>query len=79
MPAITSGTAENEGCMMMRTIFTVSLSVVLGLVSFSLAECPSADLTGDYFVNLEDYAVLAGWWWEDCNSSNNYCEGADFG
>ncbi len=42
------------------------------------AACPTTDLTGDYFVNFKDYAVLAEWWLEDCNSSNNWCHGVDF-
>jgi len=62
----------------MRKILAVSLCVAVSLISFSFAACPSADLTGDYFVNFEDYAVLAGWWLEDCNSLNHFCEGADF-
>ena len=64
--------------MMMRKILAVSLCIVLSLVSISFAACPSAELSGDYFVNFEDYAVLAQWWLEDCNSSNSFCAGADF-
>jgi len=30
--------------------------------AYNFQPCPSADLTGDCFVNLEDFAVLAGWW-----------------
>jgi surface protein len=57
--------------------------VVLGLMlpvtgGVAGGACPSADLTGDYFVNLEDYAGFAGWWLQDCNSVNNFCEGVDF-
>jgi len=44
----------------------------------AVAACPSADLTDDCFVNFEDFAMMAEWWLEDCNSSNNFCEGADF-
>jgi hypothetical protein len=62
----------------MRKILAVSLGVALSFISISLAACPSADLSGDYFVNLKDYEVLAAWWLEDCNSFNHFCEGADF-
>jgi len=30
--------------------------------AYTFRPCPSADLTGDCFVNLEDFAILAGWW-----------------
>ena len=36
------------------------------------------DLTGDYRVDLEDFARLAGYWQLECNAGNNWCEGADF-
>ena len=62
----------------MRKILAVSLCVALSLISLSFAQCPSADLSGDYFVNFEDYACFAQWWLDDCNSSNNFCDGADF-
>jgi hypothetical protein len=58
--AINADPAGKERSRMMRKILAVSLCVVLSLISISFAECPSADLTGDYFVNFEDYAVLAG-------------------
>ncbi|MBN2375738.1 MAG: BspA family leucine-rich repeat surface protein [Sedimentisphaerales bacterium] len=51
--------------------------MVMSLAGFSFANCPSADLTGDFFVNLADYAILANWWLDDCNSANNFCTGAD--
>ena len=41
-------------------------------------ECPVADLTGDCFVNFDDYTLLAEWWLEDCNSLNNWCARGDF-
>ena len=57
--------------------------VVVGLmlpVAGGVADeaCPLADLSGDHFVNFKDYAVLADWWLQDCNSLNHFCEGADF-
>ena len=36
--------------------------VVLFASTFSLAACPSADITGDCFVDLEDFAIVAGQW-----------------
>jgi len=51
------------------------------LVIFSaptLAGCPSADLTGNCCVNYEDFAIIYDWWLQDCNSVNNFCDGADF-
>jgi len=51
------------------------LAVVLSISSLPcLAECPTADLNGDCFVNFEDFAVLASQWFtgtpQDCPSSN---------
>jgi formylglycine-generating enzyme required for sulfatase activity len=43
-------------------------NIVMGVIGMFLwavpgwAECPNMDLTGDCFVNLEDFAVLAGQW-----------------
>ena len=40
--------------------------------------CPSTDLTGDCFVDMEDFAMFASQWLQnDCQNSNN-CGGADF-
>jgi len=45
-----------------------SLSILISFVviaisgSFCLADCPSADLTGDCFVDFEDFAVVAAQW-----------------
>jgi formylglycine-generating enzyme required for sulfatase activity len=46
------------------------LTVLLFSASHCLADCPSADLTGDCFIDFEDFAVLANQWsiehdWED--------------
>ena len=63
----------------MRTrILAVSLFVAMSLITSSSAACPSADLTGDYFVNSEDFEMVSAWWLEDCNSANGFCEGADY-
>jgi len=62
----------------MKRILTLSLCVCFITSGFAFSDCPSADLTGDCFVNFQDFAMMAEWWLEDCNSSNNFCEGADF-
>ena len=57
------------------------ITAALLLVIFSaptLAGCPSADLTGNCCVNYEDFAIIYDWWLQDCNSVNNFCDGADF-
>jgi len=40
--------------------------------------CPSADLTGNCFVDMADLAVMGKWWLLDCDEDNEFCEGADF-
>ena len=40
----------------------ISLIVVAMTDSFCSGECPSADVTGDCFVDYEDFAVMAGQW-----------------
>ena len=61
-----------------RELFiNISLMVVLFSCSWAVAGCPPADLTGDCFVDYEDFAVLSEWWLADCNSVNNFCDGAD--
>ena len=40
--------------------------------------CPTADLTGDCFVDMADYTVLAKVWLASCDASNDFCGGADF-
>lgn len=44
----------------------------------AIPACPSADLTGDCFVDMADFAVIAQWWLENCEVSNDFCAGADF-
>jgi len=51
----------------MKTYITI-LIAVLFLSCFGLscfAACPSADLTGDCFVDFEDFAIMAGQWLTD--------------
>jgi hypothetical protein len=43
-----------------KILICVSLVVLVISSGSALADCLSADLTGDYFVNFEDYVVLAG-------------------
>jgi len=46
----------------------IKMNVLIGLFCLllvgipCLGECPNADLTGDCFVDLEDFAVIAGHW-----------------
>ncbi len=42
------------------TLFPVMLFVFMGNTAF--AACPSADLTGDCFVDFEDFALMANQW-----------------
>ncbi|MBM4103405.1 MAG: hypothetical protein FJ263_05040 [Planctomycetes bacterium] len=37
----------------------------------------TADLTGDGFVNMADFAVLGPWWQSGCDVTNDWCDGAD--
>jgi len=55
----------------------LSILLVIVLCHISFADRPSADLTGEYLVNFNDFAILTEWWGEDCNSSNDFCEWAD--
>jgi hypothetical protein len=64
--------------MRQRELFVrMSLMVFLFSCSWAVAACPSADLTGNCFVDYEDFAVLSEWWLQDCNSFNNFCDEAD--
>jgi surface protein len=62
----------------MKSVLALSLCLALSFTSTSFADCPVADFTGDCFVDFNDFAVFAGWWMEDCNSSNNFCNWTDF-
>jgi hypothetical protein len=37
----------------------------------------TADLTGDGFVDMADFALFSPWWLSDCDVTNNWCDGAD--
>jgi hypothetical protein len=60
----------------MKKILTLSLCVWFITSGFAFAACPSADLTGDCFVNLKDFALMANLWltvydWNDVNTLAN--------
>ena len=63
-------------CKNLFSVISLALFVFIGNTAF--AGCPSADLSGDCFVDYEDFAIMSGWWPQDCNSSNSFCGGADF-
>lgn len=54
------------------------LSIFVFIGNTALAACPSADLSDNCCVDYEDFAIMGGWWLQDCNSSNSFCGGADF-
>jgi hypothetical protein len=41
---------------------TLVLTALLSWAGLCLAACPSADLTGDCFVDYEDFALMANQW-----------------
>jgi len=43
-------------------IIGMSLMLVLSANGFVFADCPSADLTGDCFVDFEDFALMSSQW-----------------
>ena len=43
-------------------LFIVSLIVFLFSGGLAFASCPSADLSGDYFVDYADFAEMASQW-----------------
>ena len=45
----------------MKMLFTVSVAMLM-FAAMSMAACPSADLTGDCRVNLDDFAIVANGW-----------------
>jgi hypothetical protein len=45
-----------------KSLICVSLVIFVFLGGAAIAACPSADLTGDCFVNLEDIAFMASQW-----------------
>jgi len=64
-----------------RTIINEVIAILLmvSAVLPAMTSCPTADITGDCRVDLEDLAILAGWWLEDCDISNDWCDQADLG
>ena len=46
----------------------------------SLTDLPiTGDLDVDGDINIDDLSVIAAWWLRDnCDSENDYCDGADF-
>jgi formylglycine-generating enzyme len=58
-----AGAAGNKTVLLGGKTVRMLVFMILSLhVVFCLAACPSADLTGDCYVDLEDLAVLAGQW-----------------
>ncbi len=57
----------------MRVLVSITL---LAAVPACLADCPTADLTGDCYVDVQDLAVMAGWWMSACPDPNA-CDGTD--
>jgi surface protein len=47
---------------MKKSLLTISLAVLLIFAGVAGAACPSADLSGDCKVNLEDFAIMASEW-----------------
>ncbi len=64
-----------------RTIINEVIAILLmvSAVLPAMTACPTADITGDCRVDLEDLAILAGWWLDDCDISNDWCDQADLG
>ena len=46
----------------MKRVLALTLCIVVSFISMSLADCPPGDLTGDCFVDLEDYSILSEAW-----------------
>ncbi len=63
-----------------RTIITQVIAIILifSTVLPAMTACPTADVTGDCRVDLEDLAILARWWLDDCDLSNDWCDNSDF-
>jgi formylglycine-generating enzyme required for sulfatase activity len=53
-----------------KHISSAILAAVLCISGGVLAACPSADLSGDCFVDLEDFSLLAGQWLADYDSND---------
>ncbi len=46
----------------MKKLLTISLAVLLIFAGVAPAACPSADVSGDCRVNLDDFAIMASEW-----------------
>ena len=46
----------------MRNILFVSLCICLTTFGSAFADCPSADITGDCTVDINDLSLLCSWW-----------------
>jgi hypothetical protein len=67
---------KEAGTMNIRAILTLLLLICIGSGSSVIADCPSADLTGDCFVDFADFAVMGaqflnGYDWNDVNTLAN--------
>jgi len=67
----------NMGGATMRRVLVVGLFVAVSLLGVSFAECPSADISGNCFVDLEDFATLSAAWLSDDSGSPNWNPACD--
>ncbi len=60
---------SRHGSFRMAAGILAFLSVFVFIANTAFAACPSADLTGDCFVDMEDFALVSGHWLNafDCN------------
>jgi len=61
----------------MRRVLVVGLFVAVSLLGVSFAECPPADISGNCFVDLEDFATLSAAWLSDDSGSPNWNSACD--
>jgi hypothetical protein len=61
----------------MRRVLVVGLFVGMSLLGVSFAECPSADFSGNCFVDLEDFATLSAAWLSDDTPTPNWNPACD--
>jgi len=73
-----NGILEARNLFCKNLFLGISLALLVFTGNTALAGCPSADLTGNCCVDYEDFAMMGEWWLEDCNSSDSFCDGADF-
>ena len=55
-------------CKNLFSVILLALFVFIGNTAF--AGCPSADLSGDCFVDYEDFALMAGQWLNGYDSND---------